>query len=96
MSYPRHHINTDGRFKSDKFPGLAAGLVDINTEKERNWTGLLLIADAYREKDAELADDPRGVVYAQAKTGGISPVELTKWMTKDIFRHISVVEKSLG
>ncbi len=77
MSYPGHHI-VDGRWKSDKFPELAAGLVAINTEKQRNWPGLLLIADAYQEKDSEFAEDLRGVIYAQAEVLGISCIEMPK------------------
>ena len=75
-SYPGHHINDKGQFDSDKFADLPAGLVAINTEKPRNWPGLLLIADAYQEKDSEFADDLRGSVLAQvakaeaAKGGG--------------------------
>lgn len=96
MSYPGHHIDLDGRFTSDKIPDLAAGLVAINTEKQRNWPGLLLIADAYQEKDPEFAEDLRGVVYAQAKEEGISPVNLAERIALCVLKHTIALQDTDG
>ena len=62
--YPGHHINAAGKFDSDKYPELPEDLVAINVSKPRNWPGLLLIANAYQEKDPEFADDLRGRILA--------------------------------
>lgn len=62
--YPGHHINAAGEFQSDKHPDLPPDRVRLNILRPENWPALLLIADAYQEKDAEFADDLRGRIEA--------------------------------
>ncbi len=52
-----HHIDEQGRFKSDKYPDLAPDKVVINLTHPEVWPGLLLIAQAYAERDLEFGED---------------------------------------
>jgi hypothetical protein len=52
-----HHIDAEGRFQSDKYPALGPDKVVISLKDPRTHTGLLLIANNYKNKDAEFADD---------------------------------------
>ena len=52
-----HHIDSEGRFQSDKHPALAPDKIVINFKHPQVWKGLVLIAEDYREIDPDLADD---------------------------------------
>ena len=54
-----HHIDSDGRFQSDKHPELPADRVRISLENPRSKRALLLLADDYEAHDAEFAQDLR-------------------------------------
>lgn len=69
--YPGHHINPAGEFQSDKHPDLPPDRLRVNISRPENWPALLLLADAYQEKDAEFADDLRGRILALAEKRGI-------------------------
>ena len=51
-----HHI-VAGEFKSDKFPGCPAGMVPLSTSSPRAMDLLWELAQRYKEKDPEFAED---------------------------------------
>ena len=59
MSIPRsgHHIDSEGRFQSDKYPKLPPDKVVISLKDPRSWPGLRMIGAAYGDEDVEFAGD---------------------------------------
>ena len=51
-----HHIDEQGRFQSDKHPGLGPDKVVIDLTDPEAWAGLQTIAAAYKAKDSDFAD----------------------------------------
>lgn len=52
-----HHIDEEGRFKSDKHPELAPDKVIIDLTDPKVWEGMLIVARSYQDHDEEFADD---------------------------------------
>ncbi|HEU01415.1 hypothetical protein LCGC14_0273180 [marine sediment metagenome] len=57
-----HHIDSQGRFQSDKHPSLPPDRLRVNITNPLSWDGLLQLADSYQTKDPEFADDLRNRV----------------------------------
>ncbi len=52
-----HHIDSEGRFQSDKYPDLLPDKVVISLADPLAWDGLLNIVTAYQDVDPEFALD---------------------------------------
>lgn len=52
-----HHIDKQGRFQSDKYPQLPPDKIALSFHDPLVRDALLLVAEAYAEKDAELSED---------------------------------------
>jgi len=52
-----HHIDSEGRFQSDKYPDLPPDKVVISLKDPRSWPGMRMIAAAYSDEDYEFAGD---------------------------------------
>lgn len=54
-----HHIDSAGRFQSDKYPELGPDKIVVSFKHPQARAALRLLADSYRAIDPELADDIR-------------------------------------
>lgn len=52
-----HHIDSEGRFQSDKHPGLPPDRIRLNLANPRSERALRVLAEDYAEADPELARD---------------------------------------
>ena len=52
-----HHIDKNGQFKSDKYPDLPPDKIVVSFKHPEAWPALAALAEGYRRKDPELADD---------------------------------------
>lgn len=54
-----HHIDSEGRFQSDKYPELGPDKIVVSFKHFEARVALRMLADSYQARDPELADDIR-------------------------------------
>jgi hypothetical protein len=54
-----HHIDSQGRFQSDKYPDLPPDKIVLSFKDLDAYAALLTLADVYQHKDSEFAADIR-------------------------------------
>ena len=52
-----HHIDSEGRFQSDKYPDLPPDKIVLSFKDPRARNALMALVEAYYDADPELADD---------------------------------------
>lgn len=54
-----HHINSIGKFQSDKHPDLKPDRILLSFKDPQAWSALAALAESYHTVDPELSDDIR-------------------------------------
>ncbi len=52
-----HHIDSEGRFQSDRHPDLAPDKIVVSFKRRQSWPALRALALSSQKNDPELAED---------------------------------------